>query len=254
MSDSALGAVKSADRVLDLFELLGRWGREMTHSDIADALAIPRSSLTHLLRNLLSRGYVVYAAETKCYRLGPSIAELAQQGSDAGDLVRRAEPVLKEITATTRESSALNRLRDMQAEVVATVMSPQRLVSHMQLGDLAPLYATSGGKIILANLPEPQQEEYMRSVRFEPITPNTITSVVELRRQIQTVRREGVAYSFEEYTPGIIGMAMPVLSKSGYPAGSLNVAMPSVRYSPKVRDVVAETLEAAVRGLSDRSA
>jgi hypothetical protein len=50
------------------------------------------------------------------------------------------------------------------------------------------------------------------------------------------------------------GMAMPVLSKSGYPAGSLNVAMLSVRYSPKVRDLIAETLEAAARGLSGLSA
>jgi DNA-binding IclR family transcriptional regulator len=49
-------------------------------------------------------------------------------------------------------------------------------------------------------------------------------------------------------------MAMPVLSKSGYPAGSLNVAMPSVRYSPKARDLIAETLEAAARGLSGLSA
>jgi DNA-binding IclR family transcriptional regulator len=49
-------------------------------------------------------------------------------------------------------------------------------------------------------------------------------------------------------------MAMPVLSKSGYPAGSLNVAMLSVRYSPKVRDLIAETLEAAARGLSGLSA
>lgn len=33
--------------------------------------------------------------------------------------------------------------------------------------------------------------------------------------------------------------------------GSLNVAMPSVRYNPKVRDFTAEILEAATRKLSE---
>ena len=251
MSDQHHGVVKSADRVLDLFELLGRWGREMTHSDIADALGIPRSSLTHLLRNLVARGYVAYSAETKGYRLGAAFSVLAQQGR-ADELIRHAEPILEEITAVTQESSALNRIKDMQAEVIATVMSPQRLVSHMRLGDLAPLYATSGGKVILAYLPEALQEEYLKSVRFEPITPNTMTSLEELRRQIVTVRREGVAYSFEEYTPGIVGMAAPILLETGYPVGSLNVAIPSVRYSSKTRDLAIEVLEGAARKLSQQ--
>ena len=245
MSDTSPSVVKSADRVLDLFELLGRWGREMAHSDIADALGIPRSSLTHLLRNLVSRGYVAYSAETKAYRLGSAFAALVQQGGAADDLLHRAGPVLEEITARTGESSALNRLKNMQAEVVATATSPQRLVSHMRLGDMAPLYATSGGKVILAYLPQPQQEEYMQTVRFEPITPITISTVDELRRQLLTVRREGIAYSFDEYTPGIVGVAVPILLESGYPIASLNIAMPTVRYSAKVRDATAEILEAA---------
>jgi hypothetical protein len=38
----------------------------------------------------------------------------------------------------------------------------------------------------------------LRSYRFEPTIANTIASVVELQRHIQTVRREGVPHSFEE--------------------------------------------------------
>ena len=38
-------AVKSADRVLDLFELLSGWGQEMSHVDIATALEFRRAAL-----------------------------------------------------------------------------------------------------------------------------------------------------------------------------------------------------------------
>jgi DNA-binding IclR family transcriptional regulator len=252
--DSAQGVVKSAGRVLDLLELLGRWDREMGHADIADALGIPKSSLTQLLKDLVTRGYVDFAPATKGYRLGASFAALAWHAGRSRDLVRSAESFLTEITAATQESSALNRIKDMQAEVAATVSGPQRLVTHMRLGDLAPLYATSGGKAILAYLPEVQREEYLTAIRFQPITPNTIASVAELRRQIATVRKEGVAYSFEEFTPGIVGIGVPILSESGLALGSLNVAMPSVRYNSEARDRAIDALECAARGISRRIA
>ncbi|WP_249192539.1 helix-turn-helix domain-containing protein [Burkholderia cenocepacia] len=38
--------IKSADRTLDLLELLAGWGREMTHADIAGALDIPKSRVS----------------------------------------------------------------------------------------------------------------------------------------------------------------------------------------------------------------
>jgi DNA-binding IclR family transcriptional regulator len=73
--------------------------------------------------------------------------------------------------------------------VIATATSSRRLVSHLRDGDVAPLYAVSGGKTILATT-------------FEPVTPHTILSTDELLAELETVRRTGIAYSHEEYTPG----------------------------------------------------
>ena len=89
-------------------------------------------------------------------------------------------------------------------------------------------------------------EDYLKRVDFKEITKNTIMSVAELRRQLSTVRRDRIAYSLEEFTPGIIGMAMPILSAADEPLGSINIAMPAVRYNSKVRDRVAQVLEQAV--------
>src|SRR3712207_7409029 len=53
-----------------------------------------------------------------------------------------------------------------------SVNGPHRLVTHMRLGDVAPLYATSGGKVLLARLPEQELRGYLASVRFEAVTPD----------------------------------------------------------------------------------
>ena len=54
-------SVKSADRVLDLLELLTRRGKAMSHTELSLALGIPKSSLTQLLRNLTDRGYLLFS-------------------------------------------------------------------------------------------------------------------------------------------------------------------------------------------------
>jgi DNA-binding IclR family transcriptional regulator len=242
MSDATAATVKSADRVLDLLELLARRGQDMSHTDIGEALDIPKSSLSQLLRNLTTRGYLDYSAVSRGYRLGEAVAKLSGRASLGRNIVSIVEPVLTDITAMLNESSAFNQLNGVQSEVVATVSSSQRLVSHMRKGDLAPLYATSGGKAILAFMPDHEQEHYLNTVEFELITPNTIRSAKEMRKQIKTIRETGIAFVSEEFTPGIVGLAMPILSDEGHALGALSVAVPSVRFNEVVRQRILKGL------------
>jgi DNA-binding IclR family transcriptional regulator len=237
--------VKSADRTLDVLELLAQWGREMSHAEIAEALDIPKSSLTKLIRNLAERGYLRLIPETRGYRLGDAILKLAQQSNQTRSLIACAEPVLSDITQQTSESCALNQLKGEQVEVVATVISQQRLQSHMRLGDVAPLYAVSGGKAILAHLPDMMREDYLRSLTFERFTKNTISTKKALLATLEDVRKQGFATSIEEYTPGIVGVGVPILSASGFPLGSLNLAIPTVRYSNEIGERAVAILQAA---------
>jgi DNA-binding IclR family transcriptional regulator len=228
-------AVKSADRVLDLFELLSGWGHEMSHNEIAVALAIPKSSLTQLLKNMVARGYIDFSAVSSGYRLGEAFIRIAQRTGQTRTLLTLAAPILEELTEQTRESSTLNQLRGDQTEVIATVSSPLPLVSHMDVGDVGPLYALSGGKAILAAMPDPLIEDYLARVAFESITPKTISTAAQLRREIAQVRKHGVAYSLEEFTPGISGIGVAILSESGFPLGSLTLAIPTARFTQELK-------------------
>ena len=218
----------------------------MSHAEIAEALQIPKSSLTQLLKNLVTRKWLAYEPHGKTYALGPAFTRLAKQAGLARDLVAISGPVLADLTARTLESSALNLLKGDVAEVACAVMGPQRLVSHLKLGDAAPLYATSGAKAILAFLPKDVQEDYIRRVSFEPKTPATIKNVGALRKNLAKVVARGFAYSFEEWTPGIIGVAKPILDEAMRPVGAINLAIPAVRFNPDAAKIFEAGLTAAV--------
>jgi DNA-binding IclR family transcriptional regulator len=245
MAPQANGVVKSADRVLDLFELLGDWGREMSHSEIAERLSIPKSSLTPLLRTLVGRDFLEYDHVTKGYRLGPSFAQLAQRTPDQRSMLDRVKPILRNLANATGETSMATRLVGDEGQTVVSVTGPQKLVSHMRVGDRGPLYALSGGKAILAMLPEDMREDYLARVTFEDILPNTIKSTEQLRAQLNEIRRTGISYSVQEFTIGIAGMGTPILADDGYPVGAISVVMPFIRFNEQSEARIADLLRHA---------
>jgi len=247
--DTSPAAVKSADRVLDLFELLARGGRDMSHTEISEALEIPKSSLSQLLKTMVARDYLEITSSGRGYRLGQAFRTLSYSVGCAQDMVSLAQPFLEELTRETGESCALNQIKDDMAEVTATVLGPARLVAHMRLGDRAPLYATSGGKVILAHMPDEFQRQYLANVRFEPATPRTLSSVGGLKKQIAAIRASGFAYSYEEWTPGIVGIATGVLGADGYILGALNVALPAPRFNEAAQAKCEHALHRATEGL-----
>lgn len=244
--------VKSADRVLTLFELLGRWGREMSHAEIADVMGIPKSSLSQLLRNLVGRRWLAYSPETKGYVLGQAIIDIARGAAQTQDVIGLCMPVLAELTAATNETSAFNVLRGDLAETVATVLGGERLLAVMRLGQRSPLYTTSYGKALLAYLPTDMQADYLARLDLVPVTSKTIRSIEELRTQLQTIRREGVAYSFEEQVAGIIGTARPVLGPSGNVIGAISIASAAIRYDDRVGSHISDAIAQATRKLSQQ--
>ena len=59
--------VKSAQRVIDILELFESECRPLRVADIVERLGLPQSSVSMLLRTLVSRGYMEFDAATRQY-------------------------------------------------------------------------------------------------------------------------------------------------------------------------------------------
>jgi IclR family transcriptional regulator, acetate operon repressor len=222
-------SVKSADRALDILEQVAEATEPPSFSQLLARLGIPRSSLFHLLNNLLARGYLVQDAGTARYSLGGKVLQLAERirGPSLSVIVT---PFLRELSAEFNETSAFYVQSGDAAEVVASVSSSQALAYTMKAGERAPLYAVSGGKVMLAHMTPGEANTYLSRIRLEAITPNTITSAGKLRKEIAAARRDGFGYSREEFTPGITALAIAVVDQRRF-LGALNLAVPTVRFT-----------------------
>lgn len=242
--------VKSADRVLDLLELLASTGRAMTHAELARRTGIPKSSLTQLLRTLVQRGYVEQAAGSPQFQLGERTYALARRGADSRDLVQLGQSWLNRLMRSTGESASLSVLRDDKVERVAAAATSRAVLYSTHVGVLAPLYAISPGKVLLAWLPPGEREAYLRRVQLQPRTEQTIRSVAVLRRQLQAVREEGVAWSYGEFTAGVVGIAVPVLDVHGRALAAVGIALPTDRLDEARRPALLQALRSTAREIA----
>src|SRR5262249_47773557 len=98
--------VKSADRTLDVFELLAAEPRGLTVSEISEKLGLARSSTHGLVRTLHSRGYLTENGGRR-YHLGARLIQLGLNVVDRLELRTAARGPLERLVAETHDRALL---------------------------------------------------------------------------------------------------------------------------------------------------
>jgi IclR family transcriptional regulator, acetate operon repressor len=245
MKLSQTSAVKSLDRGLDILEYVAGCSEPPSFSQLMGTLGIPRSSLFHLLTNLLSRNFLERDPKTDRYRLGAEVVEIARKVRKPS-LNDRITPILHQLSAEVSETCGFYVQVMDSVEVAASAISTQALSYTMKVGMHAPLYAVSAGKIVLSELSSEELSQYLARVALGPVTPNTVRSKRRLKKEIQSVKTTGFAYSREEFTLGITAIATAVRSEATF-YGAINLAVPTARFTPDREAGFRETLRRAAR-------
>jgi DNA-binding IclR family transcriptional regulator len=81
------------------------------------------------------------------------------------------------------------------------------------------------------------------------VGPRSITDAEELRAELDVVRAEGLAYSYEETNAGTWGLSSPILNRDGELIAAIGIAAPTARYSESAR----RKLSTAVRSAAERA-
>jgi IclR family transcriptional regulator, acetate operon repressor len=246
MKLSSPSAVKSLDRGLDILEYVAGCAEPPSFSQLLGSLGIPRSSLFHLLTNLLSRNFLERDPATERYRLGTEVVNLARKvrKPSLGD---RVVPFLRQLSTEVSETCGFYVQVGDCVEVVASAISTQALSYTMKAGMNAPLYAVSAGKIVLAELRTEELSQYLARVALAPVTPHTIRSKSRLKKEIAEIKTTGFAYSRDEFTLGITAIATAIRDERNF-YGAVNLAVPTARFTPDrdadFRDALRRTAQA----------
>ncbi|GAC1495165.1 MAG: IclR family transcriptional regulator [Gemmatimonadaceae bacterium] len=247
--------VPAVHRALDVFELLREEG-ELTLTQIASRLALPKSSTYILLTTLTNRGYSTYSEQSRCYSIGPRLWQAGQGFRAHHFLIEQALPAMRRVTAELNETTQLAVLDDDQALYLAKVNSAQQLRLVSEVGRRLPARASGIGKVLLSGLSDAEFDRlYPAESRFSLFTPSTIPNARALKSEILTVRRRGYAIDNEEYTLGVRCVAVPICGETAEGPGivaAISATFAAVRWSPRSRDRARDELWRAAASVSEK--
>ena len=223
-------AIESVDNALRILQALRDSG-QVRVSDVAAELGIARSTAHRLLAMLVYRDFAVQA-EDRSYRPGPAIAAEPLRGEPAQRLRQAMRPHMEELCHQVAETINLVVRLGTQTRFLHTVESAQVLRVGDRQGTVLPAWKTSGGKALLAELPDVQLTALLRGAAGRPPEGMTAAERRFLVNELRLVRDQGYAENIQESESGVCAIGLCLRDKTGDPVAALSVSAPSVRYTP----------------------
>ncbi len=249
--ETSARAVKSADRVLAILEYLARKGPASFGAVVRD-LGLPLSSAHQLLQTILWRGFIELDENTRLFKLGFRLWEVAQAYAMTDDLVSLAQPLMDELTSVTTETVQLARLEGVDNVYLAISESPHPMKLVSSVGKRLPAHATGLGKVLLAGLNDEELDRRLNGVTLARFTERTITDRNVLVSELKRVRSRGFGYDNEEYLIGCRCVAAPVRGAGGDVVAAISVSVPTPRFNQEVAQHIRTALKDTVRRLERR--
>lgn len=251
MSDQSQ-SVKSAQRTLELLEVVARHPDGVTFVELADQLPYPKSSLHGLLHTVVSMKWLTLDPADRRYSIGVRPWEVGQAFRRSREIIIHARRYLREANKALDETVQLGILDDLDVVYLDKVEGthPLRLVSNV--GTRLPAYVTGIGKALLSGLPAQVLRDRFSGQVLPGYTPQTITSGDRLLEIVEAVRRNGYATDDGEYSHGVYCVAVPIFNRVGQVIAALSFSVPRPRIdSGEVSsEVMFEVLNSASRAIS----
>ncbi|MGW3287236.1 IclR family transcriptional regulator [Streptomyces sp. NPDC001002] len=233
-----------------LLALEDRTGGGVGVSELARRAGLSKSTAFRVL-GMLERNGVVERTGTE-YRLGERLHHLGRSvyGPGAEGVRDVLLPFLADLYEATRETVHVAVLHDVHAVYLAKLYGHRPAPVPSRIGGRLPAHATAVGKVLLAYDSGGAEEALSRPL--ERFTEHTVADAAALADELASIRRTGVAFDHEEYQPGLVCVAAPVVGPGGRAVAALSVAgrrgqTDVERLSAQARRVAAEASRAWTR-------
>jgi IclR family transcriptional regulator, KDG regulon repressor len=221
--------VRVIDRAFAILDELARGVEEKGDVELAEKLALHKSTVHRLLAVLERSGFVERRPGSAKYRLGWRLFELGMIAVSRLDIIDRAKPFVAQLVQTTGETAHLGVLRQGHVVSLLNVESPHTVRTPATVGRRIPLHCTSQGKAIMAYMPPDQVEEQLRDYTFTVHAANSIDSKTRFLAELELVASRGYAVDNEEFEDGLRCIGAPVRNHSGAVIAAISIAGPTFR-------------------------
>ncbi|GAB6174126.1 IclR family transcriptional regulator [Paradesulfitobacterium aromaticivorans] len=244
--------VRCIDKAIDVLCCFSVNEPELGISEISTKLGMYKSTVHRILKTLEERGFVIQSLQNQKYRLGFRLFDLGYAVVSGLEVRDVALPLMRELSANTRETITLNIVDNNERVCIEKVESTEAVRNFVQIGGRNPLWLAGSGKLLLAHLSGEETERIIKgkvlglTVQGSPIKPQ------ELREELALIRERGYAVSHSERNIGSASVSAPIRNYEGICIAGLSISGPESRFTSERLQMLIEQVVATARNISIR--
>lgn len=216
-------SIKSAERVLKLFEHFAAAQQPATIKQLSEALSIPQSSTSMLVRNLVTLGYLEHRPRDRSYfptlRL-PLLGDWMTSGLNLRTPFVDACQALAEKCGEVTFLAIQNGIFSQYVLVLDPALSRSM---NIRSGIMRPLTRTSTGFCFLSRLHDDEIGRITRRINIGIMDADFRRSEADVLADVNTMRRDGYFHADGFMEPGVASIAK--LVENGNDATPLAIAV-----------------------------
>jgi DNA-binding IclR family transcriptional regulator len=223
------GGDGTVGKALDVLDKVAGFGRPVRFSELLADAVYPKATLYRFLQTLTHQGMLAYDPQSQTYSLGVRLVRLAHAAWAQSSIAPLARPYIDRLSADVGETIHLAQLDQGQVLYVDKRNAQRPVEMFSQAGKVGPAYCTGVGKAMLAFLSDDELSRALDRQSFHRFTEHTLDTPGKLLDELEAIRRRGFAYDREEHEPGIICVAVPILTRAGRAMGALSITSTTAR-------------------------
>lgn len=246
MSDSSVQLVQSLSRGLAVIRAFDAYRPKQTLAQVAEATGLPRATTRRFLYTLIAEGYA--QSDGSLFWLTPHTLNLGFSYLSSLGLPDIAQPHLESLSRALNESCSVSVLDGPDVIYVARAAANRIMSVNITIGTRFPAYATSMGRVLLAELPEAELDAYFATVDLAPITDQTVTDAAALRQELERVATQGYSIVDQELEVGLRSVACPIRNAEEVVIAAINVSTRAAAYTKEelVRKLIPQLNDTAL--------
>ncbi|WEK17682.1 MAG: IclR family transcriptional regulator [Candidatus Pedobacter colombiensis] len=196
------------DKGLDILEYLSAQSIPLSQTEIATGIDKSPNEIYRMLMSLESRGYILRDEVSGKYRLSLKLFYLSHRHSPVDELRKAAQYPLEELANAVMQSCHLSILYMNQVMVIIHAKSPGPIALSIEEGNLFPLPLTASGKVLLAYMPDAEQEVVLNSNDIYQAYPEKEKK--KFLASLREIQSKGAYIRTSDLAAGVVDVSVPI--------------------------------------------
>lgn len=233
MTDTGLPnrPIKTAVRVFNVIEVVQTL-EQASFTEIAAQVEMAESTLHDYLSTLVHIGYLTKADGQ--YNLSLRFFDHGISARDSFSIYSKSQSTLKRLADESGAAVWLIVEQNGKAVYLAQELGEESIETHERLGKHEYMHYLASGKAMLAFATEEHLEEIVDKHGLPQKTPESISTIEDLRDELTEIREQGYAMNHNESAKGLSAVAAPVIVDDEV-VGAIAIAVPATRMENDTR-------------------